>query len=167
VPHNVHLFDGPDGNSPSVFTGQIVPPGGSAQYKVTGLAAGKAYFFRCDVHPTQMTGKATVVAPGSAAGGPVSKGPINLGAANTSFAKSQLDIAANTPTKVILKNGDSVPHNFDIVSGPPPYKKPDTQPTIAQAGASVTYDIPGLPAGQYDFQCDIHPNSMKGTLTVH
>ena len=58
-------------------------------------------------------------------------------------------------------------YNFDIVSGPPPYKKPDTQPTIAQAGASVTYDIPGLPAGQYDFQCDIHPNSMKGTLTVH
>ncbi|TMK43887.1 MAG: hypothetical protein E6G66_14720 [Actinobacteria bacterium] len=115
-----------------------------------------------------MTGKATVAAPGtSAAGGPVSKGPITLGAANTAFAKSQLDIAANTHTKVILKNGDSVPHNFDIVSGPPPYKKPDTQPTIAQAGASVTYDVPGLPAGQYDFQCDIHPNSMKGVLTVH
>jgi len=168
VPHNVHLFDGPDANSPSVFTGQIVPPGGSAQYKVTGLVAGKTYFFHCDVHPLQMTGKATVAAPGtSAAGGTVSKGPIQLGAANTAFAKSQLDIAANTPTKVILKNGDSVPHNFDIVSGPPPYKKPDTQPTIAQAGASVTYDIAGLPAGQYDFQCDIHPNSMKGTLTVH
>jgi len=167
VPHNVHLFDGPDGNSPSLFVGQIVPPGGSAQYKVTGLAAGKTYFFRCDVHPTQMTGKATVAAPGSAAGGPVSKGPINLGAANTAFAKSQLDIAANAPTKVILKNGDSVPHNFNIISGPAPYKKPDTQPPLAQAGASVTYDIPPLPPGQYDFQCDIHPNSMKGTLTVH
>ena len=166
VPHNVHLFDGPDANSPSLFTGQIVPPGGSAQYKVTGLVAGKTYFFHCDVHPLQMTGKATVAAPGTAAAGSISTGPIQLGAANTAFAKTQLDIAANTPTKVILKNGDSVPHNFDIVSGPPPYQKPP-QPTIAQPGASVTYDIPGLPPGQYDFQCDIHPNSMKGTLTVH
>jgi len=168
VAHNVHLFDGPDGNSPSLFAGQIVNPGGSAAYKVTGLVAGKTYFFRCDVHPTQMTGKATVAAPGtSAAGGPISTGPITLGAANTAFAKSQLDIAANTATKVILTNSDTVPHNFDIVSGPPPYKKPDTQPAIAQGGASVTYDIPGLPPGQYDYQCDIHPNSMKGTLTVH
>jgi plastocyanin len=166
VPHNVHLFDGPDGNSPSLFVGQIVPPGGNAQYKVTGLVAGKTYFFRCDVHPAQMTGKATVAAPGTSAAGAISTGPIQLGAANTSFAKSQLDIAANTPTKVILKNGDSVPHNFDIVSGPPPYQKPP-QPTIALPGTSVTYDIPGLPPGQYDFQCDIHPNSMKGILTVH
>lgn len=169
VPHNVHIFDGADANSPSVFVGQILPPGGNAQYKVTGLVAGKTYFFHCDVHPLQMTGKVTVAAPGTSAagGGTISTGPIQLGAANTAFAKTQLDIAANAPTKVVLKNGDSVPHNFDIVSGPPPYKKPDTQPTIAQAGTSVTYDIPGLPPGQYDFQCDIHPNSMKGTLTVH
>jgi plastocyanin len=168
VPHNVHIFDGADATAPSLFAGEIVNAGGSAVYKVTGLAAGKSYFFHCDVHPAQMTGKIAVAAPGtSAAGGPISKGPITLGAANTAFAKTQLDIAANAPTKVILKNGDSVPHNFDVTSGPAPYKKPDTQPAIAQAGGSVTYDIPGLPAGQYEFQCDIHPNSMKGTLTVH
>src|SRR5207302_661055 len=89
--------------SPSLFTGQIVPPGGSAQYKVTGLTAGKTYFFRCDVHPAQMTGKVTMAAPGtSAAGGTISKGPIILGAANTSFAKSQLDIAAAMPIRAPL-----------------------------------------------------------------
>ena len=97
----------------------------------------------------------------------MSTGPITLAASNTAFAKTQLDIAANTPTKVILKNADTVPHNFDVISGPPPYAKPATQPTIALGGASVTYDIAGLPAGQYNFQCDIHPNSMKGILTVH
>jgi plastocyanin len=168
APHNVHIFDGPDGNAPSLFAGQIVNPGGSATYKVTGLKTGSTYFFRCDVHPTQMTGKVTVAAAGtSAAGGPVSTGPIQLGAANTAFAKTQLDIAANTPTKVILKNADSAPHNFDIISGPPPYAKPADQPPLAQPGGSVTYDIPGLPAGQYQFQCDIHPGNMKGTLTVH
>jgi plastocyanin len=168
APHNVHIFDGPDGNAPSLFAGQIVNPGASATYKVPGLKAGSTYFFRCDVHPAQMTGKATVAAAGtSAAGGKVSTGPILLGAANTAFAKSQLDVAANTPTKVILKNADSAPHNFDIISGPAPYAKPAAQPPLAQPGASVTYDIPGLPAGQYTFQCDIHPGNMKGTLTVH
>jgi len=168
APHNVHIFDGPDANAPSLFAGEIVNPGASATYKVTGLKAGSTYFFRCDVHPAQMTGKVTVAAPStSAAGGKVSTGPILLGAANTAFAKSQLDIAANTPTKVILKNADSAPHNFDIISGPPPYAKPAEQPQLAQPGASVTYDIPGLPAGQYQFQCDIHPGNMKGTLTVH
>jgi plastocyanin len=166
-PHNVHIFDGADATGASLFAGEIVNPGGSAQYKVTGLVAGKTYFFHCDVHPAQMTGKVTVAAPGTSAAGPISKGPIILGAANTAFAKTQLDIAANAPTKVILKNGDSVPHNFDVTSGPAPYKKPDAQPAIAQAGGSVTYDIPGLAPGQYEFQCDIHPNSMKGTLTVH
>src|SRR5882762_923261 len=167
APHNVHIFDGPDANAPSLFAGEIVNPGASATYKVTGLKTGSTYFFRCDVHPAQMTGKVTVAAPStSAAGGKVSTGPILLGAANTAFAKSQLDIAANTPTKVILKNADSAPHNFNIISGPPPFTKPAQQPPLAQPGASVTYDIPGLPAGQYQFQCDIHPGNMKGTLTV-
>jgi plastocyanin len=168
--HDVHIFDGPDGNAPSLFAGEIVNPGASATYKVTGLKAGSTYFFRCDVHPTQMTGKVTVAAAATSAaggGGKVSTGPILLGAANTAFSKSQLDVAANAPIKVILKNSDTAPHNFDIASGPAPYAKPATQPPIAQGGASVTYDIPGLPAGQYEFLCDIHPNSMKGTLTVH
>jgi plastocyanin len=167
-PHNVHIFDGADANAPSLFAGQIVNPGASTTYKVTGLKAGSTYFFRCDVHPAQMTGKVTVAAAStSAAGGKVSTGPILLGTANTAFAKSQLDIAANTPTKVILKNADSAPHNFNIISGPAPYAKPAQQPPLAQAGASVTYDIPALPPGQYAFQCDIHPGNMKGTLTVH
>jgi plastocyanin len=169
APHNVHIFDGPDAGSPSLFAGQIVPPGGSAQYKVTGLAAGKTYFFHCDVHPTQMTGKVTAAAPGStsAGGGKISTGPISLSAANTAFGKTQLDVKASTPIKLTLHNGDSAPHNFDIISGPAPYAKPASQPEIAQPGAAVTYDLPALPAGQYQFQCDIHPNSMKGTLTVH
>lgn len=166
APHNVHIYDGADATAPTLFAGTIVSPGGSTSYKVTGLKPG-SYFFHCDVHPAQMTGKVTVVAAGAAAAGAVSAGPISLVAANTAFGKTQLDIAANKPTKVVLKNADTVPHNFDIISGPAPYTKPATQPTIAQGGASVTYDVPALPTGQYAYQCDIHPNSMKGTLTVH
>ena len=31
--------------------------------------------------------------------------------------------------------------------------------------ATVEYDVPPLPAGQYYFQCDVHPN-MNGTVVV-
>ena len=167
--HSVHIFDGNSATAPSLFAGEIVPAGGSKTYTVTGLKAGSTYFFHCDVHPTQMTGKVTVAAAGTSAsgGGKVATGPIFLGAANIAFSKQQIDIAANTPTKINFKNGDSAAHNFDIISGPAPYTKPAEQPAVAAPGQSVTYDIPGLPAGTYEFQCDIHPNSMKGTLTVH
>jgi len=69
APHNVHVFDGPSASSPSLFAGAIVPREGARSTKVTGLVAGKSYFFHCDVHPTQMTGKATVAAPGASAAG--------------------------------------------------------------------------------------------------
>ncbi len=165
-PHNVHIFDGADASAPTLFTGAIVPGGGSATYNVTGLKDGSSYFFHCDVHPTQMTGKITVSAAGAQAAGPVSSGPIFLGASNTQFNKSTFSIAANKGTQVIFHNGDSVPHNFNIISGPAPYAKPATQPAPASAGQTITYDIPALPAGTYDFQCDFHPGSMKGTVAV-
>jgi len=166
APHNVHIYDGADASAPSVFMGNIVPPGGNATYNVTGLKDGSTYFFHCDVHPTQMTGKITVSSAGASAAGPVSSGPIFLSAANTQFNKQTITIAANKATTVMFHNADSSTHNFDIISGPPPYAKPATQPTPAAPSQSVTYNIPALPPGTYDFQCDFHPGSMKGTLTV-
>lgn len=166
APHNVHIYAGADATAPSVFMGNIVPPGGSATYKVTGLTAGSSYFFHCDVHPTQMMGTITVSSAAAAAGGPVESGPIFLSAANTQFNKDSITIAANKATTVNFHNGDSTTHNFDIISGPPPYQKPGTQPAPAAPSQSVTYNIPALPPGTYQFQCDFHPGSMKGTLTV-
>src|SRR5579872_761653 len=59
VPHNVHIYNGPDDTAPTLFTGAIVPGGGSATYNITGLQPG-TYFFHCDVHPAIMTGKIVV-----------------------------------------------------------------------------------------------------------
>jgi plastocyanin len=103
---------------------------------------------------------------GSGGGGAVSSGPISLSAVNVAFTKSSLDIAANTPTKVNFRNADTQPHNFHVFQGPPGFNPP-AQPPIADPGASVSYDIPALPAGQYQFRCDLHPGSMLGKLTVH
>lgn len=171
VPHNVHIFNGPDAKSPTLFTGSIVPGGSSTTYDVTGLSAG-TYYFRCDIHPTQMTGTVTVKAAGTApsASGTESAGPltspISLGAANTAFTKHDFAMAANTPYVISFHNGDSVVHNFHIVSGPAGFTPAATAPALAQPGATVTYDIPALPAGTYQYQCDVHAAQMKGTITV-
>ena len=52
--HNLSIYtDSSAGNS--LFQGELVPGGKSLTYHVSSLAAG-VYFFRCDVHPLEMTG---------------------------------------------------------------------------------------------------------------
>ena len=31
---------------------------------------------------------------------------------------------------------------------------------------TVTYDVPALPVGEYQFLCTVHPDTMRGTLIV-
>ncbi len=58
VSHDVHILaDDPtkDPNATSFFTGELVPGPATSVYHVDPIPAGN-YFFRCDVHPTQMHG---------------------------------------------------------------------------------------------------------------
>jgi plastocyanin len=56
--HNVHVFAADpagDPNARSLFEGELVTGPDTATYEVPAIPAGR-YFFRCDVHPTQMRG---------------------------------------------------------------------------------------------------------------
>lgn len=56
--HNIHIFSADparDPNARSLFAGDLVTGPATATYEVSPLPAGR-YFFRCDVHPTQMMG---------------------------------------------------------------------------------------------------------------
>ena len=57
------------------------------------------------------------------------------------------------------------PHNVAIVRGQPDGKDWIGLP-IAQPGQTATYVAPPLPAGSYEFYCSVHPDTMRGTLTV-
>jgi nitrite reductase (NO-forming) len=54
VPHNMSIYTDNSAATP-LFQGKLVSGTGSITYKVPALAAG-TYYFRCDVHPTQMFG---------------------------------------------------------------------------------------------------------------
>ncbi len=92
------------------------------------------------------------------------------GASTSGFDKTCLAAPAGLTFTVTFKNLDTgIPHNFAIYS--------DSNATTWLGGAesaakivmgpgSVTYTIKGLPAGQYFFRCDIHPQTMKGVFIV-
>jgi plastocyanin len=54
VPHNVAIY-GDESASDPLFTGDTITGPRTVTYQVEALQPGE-YFFRCDVHPTQMTG---------------------------------------------------------------------------------------------------------------
>jgi hypothetical protein len=91
------------------------------------------------------------------------------GAAGTGFSTACLAEKPDTPFAVDFSNGDTAPHNFAIYT--------DSQATkllggaasvsdIVAPGASTTYQVKGLPAGEYFFRCDVHPTTMTGTFVV-
>lgn len=91
-------------------------------------------------------------------------------AANSGFAETALSVAADTPFTIHFINQDEgIMHNVQIFEGT------DTSATAVWApegNAMVTgpdeadYEIPGLAAGTYTFNCFSHPTTMVGTLTV-
>jgi hypothetical protein len=57
IPHNIAIID-PSGAE--AFKGDIITGPAKATYAVPALTKGTAYTFRCDVHPTTMTGTVVV-----------------------------------------------------------------------------------------------------------
>ena len=92
------------------------------------------------------------------------------GAANSGFAETSLSVAADTPFTIRFINQDEgIMHNVQIFEG--------TDTTVAavwtpEGNAMITgpdeteYEITGLAAVSYTFNCYSHPTTMVGTLTV-
>jgi plastocyanin len=64
VPHNWHLFNGPDSSAATIAATQIMPgPGAVETATFTAPTQAGNYFYWCDVHPTIMTGNLVVGTP--------------------------------------------------------------------------------------------------------
>jgi plastocyanin len=83
-------------------------------------------------------------------------------AKDIAFQPTSLTIPADTATAITFDNQDAAPHNIAIkdASGATVFKG-EIQPGQGQ----ITYNVNALPAGAYQFWCEVHPN-MTGTLTV-
>jgi len=86
------------------------------------------------------------------------------------FSIDRITIVADTDVDIVADNIDgSTPHNLAI------YESQEAYLTIGTGAALYTSPVCGpcreslvvnLPAGQYFFQCDVHPDTMVGLLTA-
>jgi plastocyanin len=158
VPHNVVIFEEDPASNPqakTLFSGALITGPLQITYDVPPLAAG-AYFFNCVVHPTTMTG---TIESGTASGG------IPIVAEGLQFDTKELDLPAGQPSSISLENKDAgILHNIAI------YDDDSASTTLFQGEqfpgvATKIYDVGPLEAGEYYFQCDVHP-AMNGTVVV-
>jgi plastocyanin len=180
--HNVEIFDNPERSGTPVFEGEIITGPATVAYRVDPLAEGR-YFFLCVVHP-QMTGEieAAPGAPGGEPGGepggpgggmgggppgggaPGGAEPATVVAQGIAFDTETISLPADQPSTLTFDNRDTVPHNIAIYTDNS-LSEALFQGEIVTGPATAQYEIPPEPAGEYYFQCDVHP-TMNGTVTV-
>ncbi len=161
VLHNVALATA-EGETP-FFEGELITGPAAADYAIEPLEPGE-YFFFCTVHPTTMTGTLTVT-EGAEPGGGGGEGPLTVVAKDILFDTDTIELPADAPSQIVMDNQDAgVPHNIAIYADDS-LSEVLFQGELITGPAEVTYEIPALPAGEYFFQCDVHPN-MNGTVIV-
>lgn len=95
-------------------------------------------------------------------------GGLSVTAANVAFDTDTLTLTAGEPTTISFSNDDSQPHNIAIYPTADDASAKSNalfQGEVIEGGASIDYEVGALEAGEYPFQCDIHP-AMAGTTLV-
>jgi len=88
---------------------------------------------------------------------------VSIVALGIAFTTTEVTVPADTPFVIVFENQDAgVPHNVAIsdASGAEVFRG-----EIFNGVATMEYQVPALPAGEYPFICTVHPN-MTGTLTA-
>jgi plastocyanin len=103
-------------------------------------------------------------APGGASGSPAAPSGPTLVAQNVQFTTSSLSLPADKPVTLHFDNKDSTAHNvgiYDKQGGKELFKG-----SVITGPSATDYKVDALKAGTYYFQCDLHPDSMNGSVTV-
>lgn len=92
-------------------------------------------------------------------------GGLSIAASNLEFDKDTLEFPASEETELDFANNDasSIQHNVAI------YEEEGGSDLfvgeVIPGGQTITYSVPAMEAGEYYFQCDLHPG-MNGTVQV-
>jgi plastocyanin len=98
-------------------------------------------------------------------GGAADAERVAISAQGLAFDTTELTLPADTPVVLAFDNQDAgQTHNVAIYTeqgGDPLF-----QGELVTGPDSIDYQIPPTQPGEYFFQCDVHPTTMTGTVTV-
>ncbi len=77
------------------------------------------------------------------------------------FSAAELAVPADASFKLFFRNLEGVPHNVAIYRDSSASEKMFVGETVTNV--ATTYAVPAIPAGEYFFRCDVHPD-MNGTV---
>lgn len=94
-------------------------------------------------------------------------GGIQIAAENLAFTVSSLTVPAGEAFGIAFDNKDAgIPHNVAIFKDATFSGAALLTGEIFAGPAVKSYEVEPLEAGTYAFRCDVHPTTMKGTLTA-
>ena len=110
---------------------------------------------------------AVMAACGSTSGGETPTDPatadVTVTSVDMAFDPGTVNVPAGRTFTLALVNQDSMPHNVAIYTDESRSEKLFEGEMVTDG--TITYEIPALDAGEYFFDCSLHPE-MTGTLVV-
>lgn len=95
----------------------------------------------------------------------VENGVINIGARDLGFTQPCMVANAGESFTIHFTNADAMPHNVAIYNDSSKSNE-IMRGEIQNGQGEIDYDVDALEAGEYYFDCTVHPADMNGTLYV-
>ena len=89
---------------------------------------------------------------------------VQIAANNLQFDKSELQVPADQEFELHFNNEEAQPHNVSILEAQGS-STAFVRGEVITGPDEATYRVDPIPAGNYYFQCDVHPN-MSGTVVA-
>jgi plastocyanin len=103
-------------------------------------------------------------APPGGGGGGGGAPPATIVAQGLEFDIDHITVQGGGEAAVVLDNQEAVPHNFSVYTSSG--GEAIFEGEVITGPAQTENRFPAPAPGEYHFQCDIHPTTMSGTLTV-
>ncbi len=110
--------------------------------------------------PSQSSTAAPTVSPGQAGAS-----TLKVVGKDITFDKTELEANSGAVSIEFDNQDTSIPHNLHVLRGTGPSGDSIDLTKITSGPVVQTLDLQ-LEPGAYFFQCDVHPNQMKGVLEV-
>jgi plastocyanin len=113
------------------------------------------------------TGPISTGGPSTPECSPVENGTVTVVARGIAFTEGDcIDAAAGEPFTIEFDNqDDGTQHNIEIFTGPDPSGDTLFEGEIVTGPDQIQYDVPALDAGEFAFNCVVHP-TMVGSIQV-